>query len=160
KAYWKAARIAHEAGGEVAITLSDGFCVERHRPEWLELLNDGVDIVFANELEILTLYRVHDLDTAIERVREQVPIAAIPRGPQGSVIVTRDATYEIAAHPVDRKVDTTGAGDLYAAGFLYGYTHGFDLKTCGDLGSMAAAEVITHLGARPAVNLLQMAETE
>jgi sugar/nucleoside kinase (ribokinase family) len=160
KAYWKAARIAHDAGGEVAITLSDGFCVERHRPEWLELMSDGVDIVFANELEILTLYRVHDLETAIERVREQVPIAAVTRGAHGSVVVTRDAVHEIAPHPVDHKVDTTGAGDLYAAGFLYGYTHGYDLQVCGDLGSMAAAEVITHLGARPAVNLLDMARAE
>jgi sugar/nucleoside kinase (ribokinase family) len=159
KAYGKASRIARESGHEVAITLSDGFCVERHRPEWLELMDDGVDIVFANEIEICTLYRVHDLDTAIERVRGHVPIAALTRGALGSVIVTPDGVHEVPAHPVDHKVDTTGAGDLYAAGFLYGYTHGHDLETCGRLGSMAAAEVITHLGARPAVNLLQMART-
>jgi sugar/nucleoside kinase (ribokinase family) len=160
KAYWKAAAIAHEAGREVAISLSDGFCVERHRPEWLQLMDDGIDIVFANEVEICQLYRVHDFDTAVERVRGHVKIAALTRGPEGSVIVTPDGVIEVPAHPVDHKVDTTGAGDLYAAGFLHGYTNGADVAMCARLGSLAAAEVITHLGARPSVSLRELAHRE
>ncbi len=160
QAYWKAASTAHDAGREVAISLSDGFCVERHRPEWLQLMDDGIEIVFANEVEICSLYRVHDFDTAVERVRGHVKIAALTRGPEGSVIVTHDGVIDVPAHPVDHKVDTTGAGDLYAAGFLHGYTNGADLTMCARLGSLAAAEVITHLGARPSVDLRALARRE
>ena len=152
----RAAAIAHRADRLVALTLSDPFCVERHREEFLELIERDIDILFANEHEVTMLYEVDTFDEALHRVRGHCAIAALTRGPQGSVIVAGDDIHVIDAPPVD-VIDTTGAGDLYAAGFLYGLTHGHELATCGRLASLAAAEVISHLGARPAEVLAELA---
>jgi len=156
KAVRRAAAVAHQADQRVALTLSDPFCVERHREEFLELIEGHVDILFANEHEITMLYEVDTFDEALHRVRGHCEIAALTRGPHGSVVVAGDDVHVIDAHPVE-VVDTTGAGDLYAAGFLYGLTHGHALATCGRLASLAAAEVISHLGARPAAVLAELA---
>jgi sugar/nucleoside kinase (ribokinase family) len=178
----KAASAARDAGRRVALTLSDPFCVDRHRSEFRALVADEIDVLFANETEIRSLYEVDDFDTALQRVREHCQIAALTRSERGSVVVAGEATaalptvaagagvrdgdhggtdeiHVIDAHPVDRLVDTTGAGDQYAAGFLYGLTRGLDLATCGRLGSAAAAEVISHFGARPLVSLAELART-
>ena len=141
----------------MAFTLSDGFCVDRHRDEFLELIEHDVDVLFANEVEITSLYQVAAFDDALQLVHDHCEIAALTRSEKGSLIVTRDEVHLIDAHPVAQVVDTTGAGDLYAAGFLYGLTHGYDLGTCGRLGALAAAEVISHLGARPQVSLAELA---
>jgi len=152
----RAAEIAHRADRRVALTLSDPFCVDRHRAEFLELVEFDVDILFANEHEITSLYEVETFDEALHHVRGHCEIAALTRGALGSIIVAGDDVHVIDSHPT-QVVDTTGAGDLYAAGFLYGITHGKDLATCGKLGSLAAAEVISHLGARPAQPLAELA---
>lgn len=152
-----AATVAHRAGRRVALSLSDPFCVERHRAEFLALIEAEIDILFGNEHEICSLYQVDDFDTALQRVRGHCEIAALTRGHRGSVIVRDSEVHVIDAHPTAEVVDTTGAGDLYAAGFLYGLTHGRDLATSGRLGSVAAAEVISHLGARPEVPLAGLA---
>jgi sugar/nucleoside kinase (ribokinase family) len=156
EAYRKAARIAHEAGNEVSLTLSDSFCVDRHRPEWLQLVEEEVDILFANEAEICALYEC-DFEPAKEAARRDCRVAALTRSEHGSVIVAGSETHVVPAHPVDWLVDTTGAGDLYASGFLHGYTRDADLETCARLGSLAAAEVISHLGARPEASLSELA---
>ena len=153
----RAAAIAHRADRRVALTLSDPFCVERHRAEFLELIAGDIDILFANEHEITSLYEVDTFDEALHHVRGHCEIAALTRGPHGSVIVAGDDVHVIDAHPTE-VVDTTGAGDLFAAGFLFGLTHGYPLATCGQLASLAAAEVISHLGARPAVSLADLAQ--
>ncbi len=155
-AYRVAAEAAHGAGREVALTLSDGFCVDRHREDFVALIDGGVDILFANTDEITRLYQVDDVDDAVAKVRGRCQIACITRGAEGSVVVAGDQTHDIAPHSVDEVVDTTGAGDLYAAGFLYGYTQGMDLDSCGRLGSIAAAAVIGHTGARPGLSLAQL----
>jgi sugar/nucleoside kinase (ribokinase family) len=152
----RAVAIAHRADRRVALTISDPFCVERHRDEFLELIERDVDILFANEHEITMLYEVDTFDQALHRVRGHCAIAALTRGPHGSVIVAGEDVHVIEAHPAE-VVDTTGAGDLYAAGFLYGLTHGYELATCGRLASLAAAEVISHLGPRPATVLAELA---
>jgi sugar/nucleoside kinase (ribokinase family) len=152
----RAAAIAHRADRRVALTLSDPFCVERHREEFLELIERDVDILFANEREITMLYEVDTFDEALHRVRGHCAIAALTRGPHGSVIVAGEEIHVIDASPVE-VVDTTGAGDLYAAGFLYGLTHGYELSTCGRLASLGAAEVISHLGPRPVEVLAELA---
>ncbi len=152
----KAARIVHAAGGRMAMSLSDPFCVERHRDEFLSLLGHEVDIVFANEEEITSLYRC-DFGQAVERVRKDCQVAALTRSEKGSVAVDKQGVVAVAAEPVARVVDTTGAGDLYAAGFLYGLTHGHDLRGCGRLGSICAAEIISHIGARPEADLAKLA---
>ena len=154
----KAAAAARAAGSQVAFTLSDPFCVDRHRDEFRDLVADEIDVLFGNESEICSLYEVDDFDAALQEVRRHCQIAALTRSEHGSVVIGRNEVHVIAAEPVDRLVDTTGAGDQYAAGFLYGLTHGQDLATCGRLGSMAAAEVISHYGARPAVSLAKLAE--
>lgn len=153
-----AAQVAHEAGATVSVTLSDSFCVERHRDAFLDLVEHHVDLLFANEAEITALYRTDDFDEAAAGVRRHGAVAALTRSEKGSVVVTEDELIEVPAHPVDALVDTTGAGDLYAAGFLYGYSRDLDLATCGALGSLAAAEVITHTGARPEADLRALAE--
>jgi sugar/nucleoside kinase (ribokinase family) len=158
EAYRKAARLAHDAGNEVALTLSDSFCVERHRTEWLALVEEEVDLLFANQAEIEALYET-DFDGALARVREHCRVAALTRSERGSVVVADDRVHVVPAHPVERLVDTTGAGDLYAAGFLFGYTRGADPATCARLGSLAASEVISHLGARPEADLAELART-
>lgn len=154
----KAAAAARSANRQVALTLSDPFCVDRHREEFRDLVADEIDVLFANEAEICSLYEVDDFDAALQQVRNHCRVGALTRSEQGSVLIGGEEMHAIAAEPVDRLVDTTGAGDQYAAGFLYGLTHGYDLATCGRLGSMAAAEVISHFGARPAVSLATLAE--
>ena len=159
-AFRKALGIAHANGRRVALTLSDPFCVDRHRAEFRELVAEHIDILFANEAEIISLYEVDDFDAALRRVRQDCAVAALTRSERGSVIVAGDAVHVIAAHPVAEVVDATGAGDLYAAGVLYGLTHGWDLASAGRLGGFAAAEVIGHIGARAEADLGQlMAET-
>ena len=155
EAYWKASRIAHDAGRKISLTLSDTFCVDRHRADWRDLVADQVDILFANEEEALALYEVDTFEEALEAARADVEVAAITRGPAGSVIARGDEVIEVEAHPVE-VIDTTGAGDLYAAGFLYGYTHGRTMAECGQLGSIAASAVLGHTGPRPGVSLGQL----
>jgi sugar/nucleoside kinase (ribokinase family) len=157
EAFRTAAAYAHAAGRTVSATLSDSFCVERHREAFLDLVEHHVDLVFANEAEICALYRCESFDEAIGHVQRQGLIAALTRSEKGSVVVDGDRVVEIPAHPVAELVDTTGAGDLYASGFLYGFSQGLDLETCGALGSLAAAEVISHLGARPSADLRELA---
>ncbi len=153
------ARLAHEAGREVAMTLSDSFCVDRYRDEFLDLMRSGtVDIVFANSQEIRSLYQTESFDGAVELIRRDCRPAAVTRSEEGSVIVRGDETVTIKAAPIRELVDTTGAGDLYAAGFLHGYTQGRDMKACGDLGSLAAGLVIQQIGPRPRQNLRQEAK--
>ncbi len=157
EAFRTAARLTHAAGGKVALTLSDAFCVDRHRAAFLDLVEHHVDILFANEAEIRSLYEAPDFDVALQAVRRRCEVAALTRSALGSVIVAGDAVHVVDAHPVDALVDTTGAGDLYAAGFLVGLSRGLALPVCGRLGSLAAAEVISHVGARPAVSLADLA---
>jgi sugar/nucleoside kinase (ribokinase family) len=156
EAYRTAAEAAHAAGRKVSLSLSDSFCVDRHRADFLQLVAEGVDILFANEAEITALYEVDSFDAAREKVSGHCEIACLTRGPQGSVIVTDGAAHEVPAHPIDRVVDTTAAGDLYAAGFLYGYTQGMAHERAGRLGSIAASAVIGHTGARPGMSLGQL----
>ena len=157
EAFRRAMRIAHDAGNRVAFTLSDGFCVDRHRDEFLDLVEHDVDVLFANESEITSLYQVDMFDDALQHVQNHCEIAALTRSEKGAVIVTRDEVHVVDAHPVAEVVDTTGAGDLYAAGFLFGLTHGYDLGTAGRLGALAAAEVISHIGPRPQTSLVELA---
>lgn len=145
----KAMRLAHDAGRKVAMTLSDSFCVDRHREEFRHLVEHHIDILFANETEITALYQVQDFDQALQHVRHHVDVAALTRSEKGSVILAGEEVHIIDAIKGVNVVDTTGAGDLYAAGFLYGYTHNFDLHAAGRLGSLCAAEVISHIGAHP-----------
>jgi sugar/nucleoside kinase (ribokinase family) len=153
EAFTKAARCAHEAGRRVALTLSDSFCVDRHREAFKNLVSLHVDILFANEEEIKSLYEVDTVEEAIETVKNKCAIAVITRSEKGSIILAGNNTTIIEAEKVEKVVDSTGAGDAYAAGFLYGFTEGMDMKECGRLGSIAAAEVITHMGPRPEVEL-------
>jgi sugar/nucleoside kinase (ribokinase family) len=157
EAFRKAAQRAHSAGRRVSLSLSDPFCVGRHRAEFRDLVTHHVDILFANEAEICSLYETEDFDAAAREVRRHCDVAALTRSEKGSVVVTQDHTHMIDAARVARVVDTTGAGDLYASGFLYGLTHGRDLATCGKLGSLCAAEAISHFGARPAEKLAALA---
>jgi sugar/nucleoside kinase (ribokinase family) len=156
EAFRKAAAAAKAAGRKVSLTLSDPFCVERHREEFLELIDGHVDILFANEAEIWSLYRVADFDAALQRVRGHCEVAALTRSEKGSVVVSGDEVHVVDAAPVEKVVDTTGAGDAYAAGFLYGYTQGRDLRVCAQLGALTAAEVISHYGARPEADLREI----
>jgi len=156
EAFRAAARMAHAAGGQVSLTLSDPFCVDRHREAFLDLVERHVDILFANEAEICSLYQVGDFDAALQAVRRRTQVAVLTRGVRGSVIAAGDEVHVVDAHPAERLVDTTGAGDLYAAGFLVGLSRGLDLVRCGRLGSLAAAEVVSHVGARPARPLAEL----
>ena len=153
EAFKKAARIAREAGRYVSITLSDSFCVDRHRESFLELIRSDIDILFANEKEIKSLYQVDDFDEAMQRARKDCAIAALTRSEAGCVIVKGDEVHVVEAHPVAQVVDATGAGDLFASGFLYGFTRDLPLAQCARLGALAAAEVISHVGARPQISL-------
>jgi sugar/nucleoside kinase (ribokinase family) len=153
----EAALKSKDDGVKVSLTLSDAFCVARFRDEFLELAEKYVDILFANESEILSLYQVDTFDDALQRVREHCEIAALTRSEKGSVVVNRDEVHVIDAVPGVEVVDTTGAGDAYAAGFLYGYTQGHDLATCGRLGGVMAAEVISHYGPRAEANVKELA---
>ncbi len=149
EAFVKAAECAHGAGRKVALTLSDPFCVERHRDEFRALVDGHVDVLFANEDEIASLYQAADFDQALQAVRGACEIAVLTRSEKGAVILQGDEVHVVDAEPAGQVLDTTGAGDLYAAGFLYGYTAGKGLYDCGRIGAIAAAEVIAHYGARP-----------
>ena len=156
EAYRRASRVAHDGAGEVALTLSDSFCVQRHLDGWKALVDDDVDVLFGNADEVQVLCGT-GFDEALDQLRRRVKVAVVTRGAAGSVIATPDEVIEVPAEPVDHVVDTTGAGDLFAAGFLYGYTQGLPLAECGRLGSLAAAEVISHTGARPLIPLSRLA---
>jgi len=158
EAFVKAAGIAHDNGRTVALTLSDAFCVDRYRKEFLGLLRDKtVDLLFANETELKSLYETSDFDAALEALRQDVSIAVVTRSEDGAVVVTREATETVPAFPVERVVDSTGAGDLFAAGFLYGFAKGLPHVDSARLGALCAAEVISHMGARPERNLRDLA---
>ena len=145
----KSCRIARDAGREVALSLSDPFCVNRHRAELQELVESEVDILFANEDEALALFESADFDAAVSALRPHVKLAAITRGAKGCVVIAGNATFAVATQPVYDVVDTTGAGDAFAAGFLRAHTMGFAPEVCGRLGNLAAGRIITHFGARP-----------
>ena len=156
EAFRRAAAIAHAAGRKVALSLSDPFCVGRHRADFRDLVDGHIDILFANEAEICSLYETDDFVAAAAAVRGHVAIAALTRSAEGSVILALGAEHRIDPAPVARVVDTTGAGDLYASGFLYGLTRDLPLPTCGEIGSLCAAEIISHFGARPEVKLSEL----
>ena len=158
EAFRTAAAVAHRAAHRVALSLSDPFCVGRHRAAFRELIAGEVDILFANEAEICSLYETDDFAAAAAAVRGHVAVAALTRSAAGSVVFAEGEEYGVAAVPVARIVDTTGAGDLYAAGFLYGLTQGLALPRCGAIGSLCAAEIISHIGARPEATLSELAK--
>jgi sugar/nucleoside kinase (ribokinase family) len=158
EAFVKAAAVAHKSGRRVALTLSDSFCVDRYRAEFLALIRKGtVDIVFANEHELHSLYETADFDTAVKALRGDAKLAVVTRSEKGCVVVTRKEVEAVQAMPIEQVVDVTGAGDLFAAGFLVGLARGKDNRTAARLGALAAAEVIQHIGARPAVSLKALA---
>ncbi|MGY3449287.1 adenosine kinase [Bradyrhizobium sp. USDA 4353] len=157
-AFVKAATIAHDAGREVALTLSDAFCVDRYREEFLDLMRGGtVDLVFANEAELHSLYQTSDFDGALKQLREDATLGIVTRSDKGCVVVSNDGVIAVPAHPIETLVDTTGAGDLFAAGFLFGLVRKTGYEIAGKLGGLAAAEVIQHIGARPQVSLKELA---
>ena len=158
EAFIKAAKVAHDSGGKVALSLSDAFCVDRWRDEFLHLMRSGtVDLIFANEAELQSLYQSSDFDAAVRALRADIPVAVITRSEKGCLVLSPDGTEAVPAFPVDKVVDTTGAGDLFAAGFLSGLARGADDRTCGRLGALAAGEIIQHLGARPETSLAALA---
>ncbi len=158
EAFVKAADIAHRNNRKVALTLSDSFCVDRYRGEFLDLIRKGtVDILFANEHELKSLYETADFDTAAKALRGDAKLAVVTRSEKGCAVISRDGIEAVQAMPIDSVVDVTGAGDLFAAGFLVGHSHGKDHRTSARLGALAAAEVIQHIGARPAVSLKALA---
>jgi sugar/nucleoside kinase (ribokinase family) len=159
EAFVKASTIAHGAGRQVALTLSDAFCVDRYRDEFVQLMRDGtVDLIFANESELHSLYQTADTDTALGQLRKDVKLGVVTRSEKGCMVASKDGVIEVPAFPIEKLVDTTGAGDLFAAGFLFGLVRGADHKTCGKLAALAAAEVIQHIGARPQVSLKDLAQ--
>jgi adenosine kinase len=159
EAFLKAAKVAHGAGRKVALSLSDAFCVDRWRDEFLQLMRSGtVDLIFANEAELRSLYQTADFETAIAALRADIAAAVVTRSEKGCVVVSPEGVEAVPAFPVERVVDTTGAGDLFAAGFIAGLARGADDRTCGRLGALAAAEIIQHLGARPEASLRQLAQ--
>ena len=161
EAFRKAVKIAHQAGNKVALTLSDAFCVDRYRDEFLGLIRDGsLDILFANIHELQSLFQTSDADTALAALRDEKVLGVVTRSAEGALVVTRGETRSVPAFPVARVVDTTGAGDLFAAGFMAGLARDLDLTDCARLGGLAAAEVISHLGARPQTSLLDLARQE
>jgi adenosine kinase len=158
-AFLKASGIAHGAGRQVALTLSDAFCVDRYRGEFLDLMRRGaVDLIFANEAELHALYQTSDFDTALTQLRNDVKLGVVTRSEKGCVVATRDGVTAVPAFPITKLVDTTGAGDLFAAGFLFGLVRGAGFDNAGRLGALAAAEVIQHIGARPQVSLKELAK--
>jgi len=160
RAFAKAAGLAHGADRMIALTLSDSFVAERHRAPLLGFIEGQVDLLFANEAEVCALFETTDFDAAVEALRPRVKLAAVTRGSAGSVILSEGERLTVAAEPVEKVVDTTGAGDQYAAGFMFGLARGRPLQTCGKLGSLAAAEVISHYGPRPQVSLKGLAEAK
>ena len=157
-AFRKALGIAHAAGGRVCLSLSDSFCVDRHRAELRDLVANHIDVLFANEDEAMSLYEVGDFDAALAAARSDCAVAALTRSAKGSVVVGEGAVHAIEAAPVGRVVDTTGAGDLYAAGFLSGLARGFDLARCGRLAALTAGEILGHYGARPEADIAPFVE--
>jgi sugar/nucleoside kinase (ribokinase family) len=158
QAFVKASDIARAAGRRVALSLSDAFCVDRYRDEFLDLIRTGkIDILFANESELHSLYQTGDFDTALELLRNENILAVVTRSEKGSLIISRDETHAVNAFPIEKLVDTTGAGDLFAAGFLTGLVKGMTLPDCARLGALAAAEIIQHYGARPQTDLKALA---
>jgi sugar/nucleoside kinase (ribokinase family) len=160
RAFAKAAGLAHGAGRMIALTLSDSFVAERHRGALLGFIESQVDLLFANDAEVCALFETSDFDAAVEQLRQRVTLAAVTRGAEGSVILTGGERLTVAAEPVQKVVDTTGAGDQYAAGFMFGLARGRPLQLCGKLGSLAAAEVISHYGPRPQVSLKELAASK
>lgn len=158
QAFVHAAEIAHAAGRKVALTLSDMFCVDRHRESFRQLIRTQIDILFSNEEELLSLYETRDFDDALAQLQADTGVAAVTRSEKGSVIIGDGEPIEVPAEPVDKVVDTTGAGDQYAAGFLFGYANDLPLATCAKLGHIAAAEVISHYGPRPETAFKGLAE--
>ena len=159
EAFVKAATIAHGAGREVALTLSDAFCVDRYRDEFLELMRKRtVDLVFANEAELHSLYQTSDFDTALRELRKDTKLGVVTRSEKGCIVVSDDGVVAVPAFAIDRLVDTTGAGDLFAAGFLFGLVRNAGYENAGRLGALAAAEVIQHIGARPLASLKDLAK--
>jgi sugar/nucleoside kinase (ribokinase family) len=159
EAFIKAAKIAHDFDRDVALTLSDAFCVDRYRAEFRDLIRNGtVDLVFANERELHSLYETADFDTAVNALRNDARLAVVTRSEKGCLVVSREETDAVPASPIERLVDATGAGDLFAAGFLVGLSRGADNRTAARLGALAAAEVIQHLGARPETPLKALAQ--
>jgi sugar/nucleoside kinase (ribokinase family) len=159
EAFLKAAKIAHGGGRLVALTLSDAFCVDRYRAEFLGLIRDRtVDVVFANEHELRSLYETADFDTAVSTLRADAHLAVVTRSEKGCLVVAREQTDLVRALPVEQVVDATGAGDLFAAGFLVGLARGIDYRAAAQLGALAASEVIQHVGARPQMSLKSLAE--
>ncbi|MFM8644374.1 MAG: adenosine kinase [Actinomycetota bacterium] len=156
QAFRVAAQYAHEAGRKVALTLSDSFCVQRHHADFLALVSDEVDLLFANEHELATLYGTDDFAAGVAQLRKSCPLAVVTRSKRGSAVITPDEFIEVPSLPVDPIVDATGAGDMYAAGFLYGLTHGKTLEQSAEIATICAAEVIMHMGPRPQVQLASL----
>ncbi|WP_213775697.1 adenosine kinase [Bradyrhizobium sp. dw_78] len=158
-AFVKAADIAHGAGRQVALTLSDSFCVDRYRDEFLDLMRKGtVDLIFANEAELHSLYQTSDFDTALKQLNKDTKLGVVTRSEKGCVVASAEGILAVPAFPIERMVDTTGAGDLFAAGFLFGLVRNAGYEKAGRLGALAAAEVIQHIGARPQVSLKELAQ--
>ncbi len=158
-AFVKASTIAHQAGRQVALTLSDSFCVDRYRGEFLELMRNGtVDLVFANEAELHSLYETSDFDTALAQLRSDAKLGVVTRSEKGCVVASGDGAIAVPAFPIRAMIDTTGAGDLFAAGFLFGLVRNAGHENAGRLGALAAAEVIQHIGARPQASLKELAK--
>ncbi len=153
EAFRYAAQIAHANDRQVSLTLSDSFCVDRHRDDFRALVTDEVDLLFGNDDELMSLYQVETMDEAVKAVRGDCALAVVTVGADGCVVITADDVLHAPAQPVDQVLDTTGAGDLFAAGFLYGYTRRRSLEDCAQFGAIAAAEVISHVGPRPLVEL-------
>jgi sugar/nucleoside kinase (ribokinase family) len=156
EAILRAAQLAHKHGQKVALSLSDAFCVNRHRAEFNRLIDDHVDVLFANESEVLALTESHSFADALSAIQGRVEVSALTRGPEGASVVREKSVEHVQAERIEKLVDTTGAGDLFAAGFLYGYTHGRSDTESARLGALCAAEVISHYGARPELSLLEL----
>jgi fructokinase len=159
RAFIAAAQVMRESGGQVALSLSDAFCVDRHRQSFQELVDGHVDVLFANEMEICSLYESDSFEAAADQVRGRCRVAALTRSEKGSLVLSGGDSLAIPPFHLGDLVDTTGAGDLYAAGFLYGYTQGADLEHCGRLGSLCAGQVVTQLGPRPHGSLQELVAT-
>src|ERR1700744_3621221 len=158
QAFVKAATIAHGAGRQVALTLSDSFCVDRYRDEFVELMRNGtVDLIFANEAELHSLYQTSDFEAALKQLRGDTALGVVTRSEKGCVVASSEGVVTVPASPIKQLVDTTGAGDLFAAGFLFGLVRNAGHENAGRLGALAAAEVIQHIGARPLVSLKELA---
>jgi sugar/nucleoside kinase (ribokinase family) len=160
EAFYLSVKLAHQHGRKVALSLSDAFCVDRHRGAFQDLLKQGVDILFANENEAMALFQKNNLEDALPELMKRCPLVVVTRGEKGAIILHDSKSITVNAEPVAKVVDTTGAGDSYAAGFLYGLTHGLELPVCGRIASICAAEVISHLGPRPQTNLQKLVESK